>query len=184
MKFKAATPAATSTQVFAVLITLVSLAYSKNRISRHRYYDDRLDENTEDEPFECGIYLAPSSIKNAGYGLYTTRDIKRDEYVQTYPEAPSIVVTDFYKPNGNLEADWNHVDYIWEANSVAAFEAMENSESVMTFGSLCNYHPVSLDVLIMFTFFNFSSRSIFSHSRTPSFAHSIAPQESFSTCYN
>ncbi len=95
------------------------------------------------ETFECSIYLAPSSIPNAGFGLFTTRSIASDKKLQEYSEAPSVVVTDFYEPAGNEEGDWNHVDYIWEPTGYSAFEAEEASMSVMTFGSLCNYHPVS-----------------------------------------
>lgn len=66
--------------------------------------------------------------------VYTTRAISHGEYVQPYPEAPSIPVYDFYEPFGNEEQDWNHVDYIWEPDSMTGFEGLEISESVMTFG--------------------------------------------------
>ena len=92
--------------------------------------------------FQCGIYLATSSIPNAGFGIYTTRSIAQNDLIQQYPETPSLVVVDFYEPYGNDEEDWNHVDYIWAPSGVASFEGDEVSESVMSFGSLCNYHPV------------------------------------------
>lgn len=52
--------------------------------------------NTDDEPipFKCNLYMAPSSIPNAGFGVYTTRDIKRDEPVLPMSDAPTIVATD------------------------------------------------------------------------------------------
>ena len=96
-----------------------------------------------DDAFECGIYLAPSSIPNAGFGIFTTRSIGKNDKIQPYSESPSIVVTDFYEHAGNEEQDWNHVDYVWEPVGFNSFEAEESSISVMTFGSLCNYHPVS-----------------------------------------
>ena len=105
---------------------------------------DNNDHKRSKKNFQCGIYLATSSIPNAGFGLYTTRSIAKNELVQQYPEAPSITVVDFYVPSGNEEGDWNHVDYIWESSGVSSYEGDEISESVMTFGSLCNYHPVSL----------------------------------------
>lgn len=113
----------------------------------HNNDGDRSLENVDSTEldageFQCGIYLAPSSIPNAGFGIFTTRPIAKDEPIQPYPEAPSIVVTDF--ETLNQEEDWNHVSYIWSPMGVAAFEADVVSESAMTYGSLCNYHPVSL----------------------------------------
>jgi hypothetical protein len=41
------------------------------------------------------IYLAPSSLKgNPGFGVFTTRDISRQEPVLTGPDGPSVVVID------------------------------------------------------------------------------------------
>jgi hypothetical protein len=99
----------------------------------------------ENHSFECNIYLAASSIPNAGFGLYTTKSIATDERVQPYPDAPAIMVTDFYEPFGNTDADWNHNDYVWDSGSESQYEAEEVSESVMTYGSLCNFHTVSQD---------------------------------------
>ncbi len=110
-------------------------------IDENNLLDLHNDSIPETENFECGIYLAASSIPNAGFGIYTTRFIAEDDRVQPYPEAPSIIVNDF--ETENEEQDWNHVDYVWEPDGMSAYEANEVHESVMTFGSLCNYHPVS-----------------------------------------
>jgi hypothetical protein len=109
--------------------------------------NDPNDESSEKQTLpvhKCGIYLAESSIPNSGFGIYTTRSIKSNQNIQSYPDAPSIVVTDFYEPSKNEEGDWNHVDYIWEGMGKSFYEADEISESVMTFGSLTNFHTVSL----------------------------------------
>lgn len=109
---------------------------------------DNNESNAND--FQCGIYLATSSILNAGFGVYTTRSIAQHDLIQQYPEAPSLPVVDFYEPFGNDEKDWNHVDYAWEPTGVVSFEGDEVSECVMTFGSLCNYHPVSWNESLLY----------------------------------
>jgi hypothetical protein len=123
---------------------LLTLASSVKGEGTSANVNDNDNDNDNKDGFECGIYLAPSSIPNAGFGIYTTRSIEQDESVQPYPDAPSIPVTNFYEPyQYNQETDWNHFDYVWEPSGPAAFEADSVSESVMTFGSLCNFHPVS-----------------------------------------
>ena len=96
-----------------------------------------------EEEYKCGLYLAQSSIRNAGYGIYTTRAIENEKELQPYREAPTLLVHDFYELFGNNDEDWNHSNYIWEALGRAAHEADELSENSLTFGSLTNYHVVS-----------------------------------------
>ncbi len=110
-----------------------------------KYHRDGMPHNkssSTSEGFECGVFLAASSIPNAGLGIYTTRFIAQDTLVQPYPESPSIIVADFYEATGNSETDWNHIDYMWDSFGISSYEADSVDESVMTFGSLCNYHPV------------------------------------------
>ena len=120
---------------------------SSNRSSNFTDSDKKMTNINKEinQDFQCGIYLATSSIPNSGFGIYTTRSIKRNDFVQPYSEAPSIAVTDFYATHGNTEEDWGHSQYYWDASGRAAYEGDEVSESVMTFGSLCNYHPVRFD---------------------------------------
>jgi len=89
----------------------------------------------EPEPFRCNIYMAPSSIPFAGFGIYTMRDVAKGEKVLPYPESPSIPLCNDYA-NGLDELDWNHVDYLWNGMGLAKFECTEVSESVMAFGSV------------------------------------------------
>ncbi len=87
--------------------------------------------------FQCNIYLAPSSIPNAGFGLYTVKDIEKDERVLPFTDAPSIPLCD--ESDHGLHAEhWNHVDYLWSGKGLAEFECDRATESVMTFGSLCS----------------------------------------------
>lgn len=93
---------------------------------------------------ECSLYLAPSSIPNAGLGLYTTRHIASGQPILSYdtPDAPSILVTNSLEHNGGVEVTWSHVDYFWSASGLNEFESNHVEESVMTMGALSNYHTV------------------------------------------
>mmetsp|Transcript_4976 Transcript_4976/g.7341 ORF Transcript_4976/g.7341 Transcript_4976/m.7341 type:complete len:671 (-) Transcript_4976:204-2216(-) len=103
--------------------------------------------NGEEHPFQCSIYMAPSSIPNAGFGLYTIRDIKAREALLPFTDAPSIPVCDEYA-KGDLELHhWNHGDYLWGGTGLAEFECENVSESVVTFGSMCNYHTYLANVI-------------------------------------
>lgn len=101
----------------------------------------------EDEhaQYRCNIYMAPSSIKGAGFGIYTMNDIAKGEKIIPYSEAPSINLCDEYS-NGMDEIDWNHVDYLWSGKGLAEYECKEASESVMTFGALSNFHTYLTNV--------------------------------------
>ena len=96
----------------------------------------------EDEVFQCGLYLAPSTIPNAGFGIYTTRSIAKNEFAQPYPEAPTIPILDF-EYHGHSSDEWTHSNYVWEGTGAASYESDKVSESAVTFGSLCNFHTVS-----------------------------------------
>jgi len=95
--------------------------------------------------YRCNIYMAPSSIKGAGFGIYTMNDIAKGEKIIPYSEAPSINCCDEYS-NGMEETDWNHVDYLWSGKGLAEYECKEASESVMTFGALSNFHTYLTNV--------------------------------------
>lgn len=96
----------------------------------------------EQDTNECTLYLAPSSIPNAGMGLYTTRHILAGQPVLSYdgPDAPSILVTNSVEHNGGMEISWSHVDYFWSASGLNEFESNHVEESVVTMGALSNYH--------------------------------------------
>ena len=95
----------------------------------------------------CRYYLAESSIPNAGFGIYTVNDIHEHEPMTQVADAPSIIVTDSEMhrqihddDSGGGNGGWNHVDYFWDGSGQGEFEAHTVEESVVTFGSLCNYH--------------------------------------------
>jgi len=100
---------------------------------------------------ECSLYLAPSSIPNAGFGVFTTKAIPARSPVQPYPDAPSIPVLD---PDTHCERSlskkhlrhWAHIEYFWSGDGHIGFEAMASEDNVMTMGSLSNYHPYLYNV--------------------------------------
>ena len=67
---------------------------------------------------ECSLYLAPSSIPNAGYGVYTTRAIKPGRSI-VVEDSPTIIVTDSIGHNNGTEVVWSVIDYAWSAESNA-----------------------------------------------------------------
>jgi hypothetical protein len=95
----------------------------------------------------CQYYLAPSSIPNAGFGIYTTKAIPPDTPLTQIADAPSIILTDVELHNKNSQGEgtdteiiWNHDNYFWDGTGQGEFEAKVVEESVMTFGAVCNYH--------------------------------------------
>ena len=89
-------------------------------------------------PTSCQYYLAPSSIPNAGFGVYTTQSIPTKTLLQKKKkyDGVSIIVTD--EKLHFEEADWFHTDYFWKGDE---YSADSTSESILGLGSLINYHP-------------------------------------------
>ena len=88
----------------------------------------------------CSLYLAPSFIQNAGFGIFTTKAFKGGSSVLPV-DTPAIIVTDmkFHQPDADKPA-WGHYDYFWEPWSESKVEAIEASTVVMTLGSMANSH--------------------------------------------
>lgn len=103
----------------------------------------------------CGIWIAPSSLKgHAGFGIYTTRDIKKKESILFGQDGPSIPIVDYFDgPNMNLRENWMDVwgNYGW-ARGVSDQVNFEANHTVLDyqigFGSLPNHHCLldSLDI--------------------------------------
>ena len=97
--------------------------------------------SSDDSESTCTIFLAESTIPNAGFGIYTTRAVKKGDLILK-ADAPSIIITDIgkYQPNNEVP-DWQHHNYVWKPSGQGSFEALTTHESVLTFGSLPNFHP-------------------------------------------
>jgi hypothetical protein len=96
----------------------------------------------EESQFQCELYLAPSSIPGTGFGIFTTRNIKGEELVLPHSDGPTIVVCGQSDGSEHFMGvgDWNHDDYLWGPHEFTKTYCHGAKESVMTFGSLCNYH--------------------------------------------
>uniref|UniRef100_A0A7S4S8D5 SET domain-containing protein n=1 Tax=Ditylum brightwellii TaxID=49249 RepID=A0A7S4S8D5_9STRA len=95
---------------------------------------------------ECTLYLAPSSIPNSGFGMYTTIPYKKGSPISEN-DAPSIINTDInshqcHKEDYKDVVDWSHSDYVWAADSENMFYESKSSGSVISvmLGSLANSH--------------------------------------------
>jgi len=111
-----------------------------------REEDSACNADAEDEKKDntCTLYMAESSIPNAGYGIFTTKNISPYSYISSTdtgtPDAPSIAVTDVYYHNNNHDPNWAQINYYWLGLGYTTFEADETSEMVVNFGTLANYH--------------------------------------------
>jgi hypothetical protein len=67
-------------------------------------HDDEEDDEEDEEPTTttsrsttCSIYMAPASAHgNNGYGIYTTRPVRRGEAFLQGPDVPSIPILDYW----------------------------------------------------------------------------------------
>ena len=90
---------------------------------------------------KCTIYLAESTIPNAGFGVYTTEAVTKGDVI-IKADSTSIIITDIDKHQPtNEEPEWQHANYLWTAYDQGSFEAHTTHESVLGFGSLPNFHP-------------------------------------------
>lgn len=103
-----------------------------------------IQSNEENIDQECSIYLAESSIPNAGFGIFTTKYLPKGSY--TGAPALSIVTTDMYYHYGERDPDWAQANYNWEGNGYSTFEGLETAETVMNLGTSANYHTFLTNV--------------------------------------
>ena len=92
---------------------------------------------------ECSLYLAPSSIPNAGFGIYATESISMNDLIMKEPDAPSITICDESLSKFD-NTHWLFHDYIWDDGGVMEFECDEAIENIISF-SMSNYHAVSFE---------------------------------------
>lgn len=88
----------------------------------------------------CSMYLAPSSIPNAGYGIYTTKAFKEHEEIFA-GRSPSVIFLE-RELHMSGDANWPIRDYVWQTYGAGSYESStaENWEPT-ALGSLANYHP-------------------------------------------
>ncbi len=98
------------------------------------------DKTCKAESSTCKYYLAPSSIPNAGFGVYTTQAIKANSPLTETADAPSIMVFDADIHYGNKTRHWSMENYFWGGEGSGEFECSSVEELVVTFGTSCNFH--------------------------------------------
>lgn len=138
--------AAARTQISTLQVLLMCIAFfGKSRQCQSALVDPmaHVVAGEDQEPkVKCSLYMAPSSIPNAGFGVFTTRQVRKGTPVSPYPDSPAVIVTDIKlhsedETNGGF---WNHVDYFWAGSGLGEFEADEVSENVFVLGCLSNFH--------------------------------------------
>ena len=88
----------------------------------------------------CSMYLAPSSIPNAGMGIFTTRPYKMHEAIFN-EQSPSVMFLDreLHMP---ADANWPLFDYVWQTYGAGTYEArVAETWEPTPLGTLANYHP-------------------------------------------
>jgi hypothetical protein len=142
-------------------ITFVEKEYTGNQFLRQAFRHEILlpdemvpaawrDLEAPDQD-TCGLYMAESSIPNAGLGMYTTRPFQEKE--KLFSGDVVIQVEDFYA-NTRLrhwfagetkyeeEPEWLLANYFWNAvNTMGDFEAGLIESIVPGLGMLANSHP-------------------------------------------
>jgi hypothetical protein len=88
----------------------------------------------------CSMYLAQSSIPNAGYGIYTTRSYKKQEAIID-SLTPSVLLLD-RETHMPADAHWPIFDYVWQTYGAGTYEApLAETWEPTALGTLANYHP-------------------------------------------
>lgn len=87
----------------------------------------------------CKFYLAPSSIPNSGFGVYTTQAISKETPLTDGSDAPSVMVYDG-EVHSTGDRRWSMENYFWSGEGSGQFEATSVEEYVVTFGTSCNFH--------------------------------------------
>ena len=87
----------------------------------------------------CRYYLAPSSIPNSGFGVFTAEAIKKDEPLTDASDSSSVMVVDGDAHYSGTRV-WSMDNYFWSGEGSGQFESASVEEYVVTFGTSCNYH--------------------------------------------
>lgn len=117
----------------------------------HEMFPEHWLDSESSSTDECSLYLAPSSIPDAGFGVYTTKAIMPGQSI-VMEDAPSVIVSESTAHNNGNEVVWSVIDYAWTG---------ELNEMIISFniGALANYHTVSLFHQAKTTFLKTNSKT-------------------------
>jgi hypothetical protein len=91
-------------------------------------WSDVSDEDGDDSTLECGLWLAPSTLKGAGLGMYAGIDYKTGQEVLPIGDLvvaiPDIDRHNAFKPQHDPESFlWNH--YTWDGGELMNNEGLQ-----------------------------------------------------------
>jgi len=94
----------------------------------------------------CNIYLAPSSLPNAGMGIYTARSVKKGSIIN-YQDGPLIPIIDMGSSNEFSKGFMNlFSSYIWGQPQATSAEMKFEADQVVDFqisvGMFPNFHTL------------------------------------------
>ena len=105
------------------------------------------DSPSVDPMEECVLFLAESSIPDSGWGIYTGKDLKKDESIQPPDLAIQAVdVVDHMLLRFKLTEEelpkWKMADYVWHASTTFADNDAKSVDSIIPgLGMVANSHP-------------------------------------------
>lgn len=117
--------------------------------------DLRPKEGDDNSNNKCSIYLAPSSVPDAqnrpaGFGIFTTRSLKKGSYVFPQGEGSSIVIPDVKvnQKDRQVMPVWAQTIFLYpcvgfntESDDPWMEDTASSFESNMNLGALGNFHP-------------------------------------------
>ena len=102
------------------------------------------DDESGGSCLDCGLYLAESTIPNAGYGMYAGRDYPRSHY---FLEEIAVTVPDKPSPPA-VKYRWKLDDYWWsDLETRSTLDANYSVSSLPGFGMLINSHTGLYNVM-------------------------------------
>jgi len=102
-----------------------------------------------DSKFEpvCSIYLAESSIPNAGMGVFTSKAIPKGAQISSTGDGPVIILHDRDIMSREAYLGFGHRNYLWDEETLDDHEGDVNSAAVPDTGALANYHPILWNII-------------------------------------
>lgn len=87
---------------------------------------------TEETNDSCGVYLAPSTIPNAGLGVFTTRPLRPGDAVGT-PGDVCIPIVDLKWHMGRKDFFWPLSEYVWNGDAMGMDHESERRNGIKGF---------------------------------------------------
>jgi len=131
---------------FATILSRINIVNSVEIIDVHKVTDKiRVVDNDEESDSSCGLYIAKSTITNAGLGIFTGKYLNKDDLIGYGDPTIPIIDIDFH--NGGKKSDedyhWVLTEYDWRPTEVSPHLESE-AETVNAFsagmGAVPNCH--------------------------------------------